>query len=445
MKDTVKIFSLNGNAYTYNYINNVLQPSEKYNHDLITNLSKKYYIDIEDIKENAFINDFKKEKHRCLGIVLTDQCNFRCSYCANSCAYEFSKGYKSNSISSEILDEALEYYTRNYCECVIWDPNLRYSIMFYGGEPLLEFDKIKYVVDRVINYYSIKEPIFTITTNGYLITNEVIDFFRKYDFDVNVSMDGYKDIHDKNRKLINGRGTFNRVVKNYYKLRKELGKDKVGIITTFDTQVSPKKLYNFYLENPEIDKGLRRVSSVNTINTDYYSSISKYKNYDREVNFLYKLYNDGDKTNFIKMFYEDKFGGLINRLEFHNITKLVCPPLNAKLTVSTNGDYHICEKVNENYSIGNTQNGIDKKKAYKYYRNVIDIRINSCSSCKIKNLCNPCFANLNRKGKTFELKNEECVKMREGTVRILEIYCTFLDNMPWPHTGKSLNDRDLFN
>lgn len=432
MKNTIDVFSLNGNKYKYNYKYNLVVPSELYDEKKVERIARKYYHATKAISKEDFLYNKKFEKYRCLGLVLTDQCNFRCSYCANSSVYKYSKGYSSNSMSYDVINKALELYALGYKSGFKRDPNLRFSIMFYGGEPLLEFDKIKYIVKRVEEKYNIYDAIYTITTNGYLIDQEMIKFFKEKNFDVNISMDGYKDIHDLNRKTVAGDNTFDKVISNFYMLKDYLPDNRVGIITTFDTQVSPKKLYNFYKENPSVDRSLRRVASANTTNTDYYNTIEIYPKYDEEVNELYKLYNQGDDTNFIKRFYKDKFSNLFNKYEFRDITYSVCSPISAKLTVSTNGDLHICEKVNENYSIGNIKTGIDKNQAYAYYKNVVDIREQYCSNCKIRNICNVCFASLNRAGDCFTLEEGQCKQMKKISLRVLELYCTFLDNQTWP-------------
>lgn len=435
-KNTIEINSLNKNKHIYNYKYNLIISEELYHDDDIEYLAKKYYHQIKVIGKDEFINNKRYEKYRCLGLVLTDKCNFRCSYCANSSAYEYSKGYKENSMSYDILNKALELYIKEFKENIKRDPNVKFSIMFYGGEPLLEFEKIKYTVKMVEDIYKISNPIYTITTNGFLINDEMLNLFKSKNFDVNISMDGYKEIHNQNRKTIGGQNTFDKVVKNFRTLYDFLGVDKVGILTTFDTQVSPRKLFDFYDRNRDIDKCLRRVSSVSTVNTSYYDSIKQYDKYDEELNYLYSLYHEGNNLNFLKMLYNDKFLVLTKRREFLDKTFALCSPINAKLTVSVNGDLHICEKVNENYPIGNVYDGIDKEKAYNYYKNIVDIRSDVCSFCEMRNLCVPCFANLCRGGKKFQLMDSQCDELKRGAMRMLELYCTFLDKEKWPKYNK---------
>ena len=431
MKNAFVISSLNGIEYVYNYKYNVLQPKTIYRENVIEEIAKKYYEFPKPINRSDYLLQSTQEKHRCLNLVLTDNCNFRCNYCANSEMYLFSKGYNKKAMSNEVIEKAVSLYITNYRKQIQVDPNLKFIIMFYGGEPLLEFDKIKYTVELVAKNQDIL-PVYTITTNGSLVTGEMLSFFKENNFLINVSMDGYKEIHDLNRRTKDGKDTFHKVVENYYKLHDFLGKDSVGVITTFDTQVSPMKLYEFYSSNPKIDQGLKRVAAVGTINTSYYNNIVPYSNYQEELYELYRMIKSGDPTCFLQQLYNNKFVKMYSRKEYYDKTYAICSPISAKLTVSVDGNLHICEKINENYPIGNVESGLNKNIAYDYYEQLINLRKNKCANCEIRNLCEPCFAMIHRGGDSFQIMEEECKANKLGVISMLENYCTFLDRGNWP-------------
>lgn len=130
-----------------------------------------------------------------LHVTFTDRCNFNCDYC-----YQ-----RDNQTLHDLpLKEAFKMLDFFY-------PYLRDEtnyLSFYGGEPLLEFGKIKKTVEY--NEDKRKEAgknfIYSMTTNGSLITDEVIDFFDKYNFRILLSLDGMaQETHRKE-------GTFDRVV-----------------------------------------------------------------------------------------------------------------------------------------------------------------------------------------------------------------------------------------
>jgi uncharacterized protein len=110
-------------------------------------------------------------------IILTDRCNFQCAYC---CQKKGGRG----SLQPDILSKAICFLEPFFAaECVI---------DFYGGEPLLAFDVIKQAVgdmDALSKKRRLKAR-FSITTNGSLLTDEILDFFEDREFTVLLSFDG---------------------------------------------------------------------------------------------------------------------------------------------------------------------------------------------------------------------------------------------------------------
>ena len=92
-------------------------------------------------------------------------------------------------------------------------------IGFYGGEPLLEFDLIKKCVEYVESIVEGKKVFFNITTNGTLLTDEVVDFFVEKDFKLSISLDGSQKEHDVNRKFRDGSGSFNTIINNIKRIK----------------------------------------------------------------------------------------------------------------------------------------------------------------------------------------------------------------------------------
>jgi uncharacterized protein len=84
-------------------------------------------------------------------------------------------------------------------------------IQFFGGEPLISFVTIKEAVQASEEYcmaHQAQIPAFTITTNGTLIDQEVIEFFKRHNFLVTISLDGPQHVNDKQRQFPSGKGTY---------------------------------------------------------------------------------------------------------------------------------------------------------------------------------------------------------------------------------------------
>jgi radical SAM protein with 4Fe4S-binding SPASM domain len=127
-----------------------------------------------------------------LTFILTDECNFRCTYCPQR--------NKKKYLDLVVIDRALVFfpsYLHNPC-----------YINFYGGEPLLGFYQAKYIVDCLdqVEQESNRKFLYSITTNGSLIDDEVLRFFDHHRFSVMISFDGLAQ--DISRQ----KGSFDRIV-----------------------------------------------------------------------------------------------------------------------------------------------------------------------------------------------------------------------------------------
>ena len=148
-------------------------------------------------------------KALCLHVAHT--CNLNCSYCfASQGKYHGERAVMSYEVGKRALDFLVEHSgTRRNLE-----------VDFFGGEPLMNFE----VVKRLVAYArSIEEPTgkhfrFTLTTNGVLIDDDVIDFANREMSNVVLSLDGRKEIHDRFRVDYAGRGSYDTVVPKFQRL-----------------------------------------------------------------------------------------------------------------------------------------------------------------------------------------------------------------------------------
>jgi len=148
-------------------------------------------------------------KALCLHIAHT--CNLNCSYCfASQGKYHGDRAVMSYEVGKRALDFLIENSgTRRNLE-----------VDFFGGEPLMNFDVVKRLVAyaRSVEKEKGKNFRFTLTTNGLLINDDVIDFANKECSNVVLSLDGRKEIHDRFRVDYAGRGSFDRIVPKFKQL-----------------------------------------------------------------------------------------------------------------------------------------------------------------------------------------------------------------------------------
>ena len=148
-------------------------------------------------------------KALCLHIAHT--CNLNCSYCfASQGKYHGDRAVMSYEVGKRALDFLIENSgTRRNLE-----------VDFFGGEPLMNFDVVKRLVAyaRSVEKEKGKNFRFTLTTNGLLIDDDVIDFANKECSNVVLSLDGRKEIHDRFRVDYAGHGSFDRIVPRFKQL-----------------------------------------------------------------------------------------------------------------------------------------------------------------------------------------------------------------------------------
>ena len=198
---------------------------EKYAHE---NLSREEigecYDEITELKEDGklfspdtFAPISNKLKEKTSGVVkalclhVAHTCNLNCAYCfASQGKYSGERAVMSEEVGKRALDFLIENSgTRHNLE-----------VDFFGGEPLMNFDVVKNLVAyaREREKETGKNFRFTLTTNGVLIDDDVIDFANREMSNVVLSLDGRKEIHDEFRVDYAGKGSFDKIVPKFQKL-----------------------------------------------------------------------------------------------------------------------------------------------------------------------------------------------------------------------------------
>ena len=168
-------------------------------------------------------------KALCLHVAHT--CNLNCSYCfASQGNYHGDRAV----MSFEVGKQALDFLMAN-------SPGRRnLEVDFFGGEPLMNFDVVKQLVAyaREEEKKHGKNFRFTLTTNGLLIDDDVIDFANKEMSNVVLSLDGRKEVHDRYRVDYAGNGSWERIVPKFQKMVEARGHKNYYMRGTF-THANP--------------------------------------------------------------------------------------------------------------------------------------------------------------------------------------------------------------
>lgn len=175
-------------------------------------LIKNKMLIADDFDETAYI-EFEENKQRFqdqsfkLIIQPTLDCNFRCTYC-----YEKHQDINLDNQTAEKIIRFVDNITKKVNSLVL---------SWFGGEPLLEIDRIIELTDKfkaVCEKNNCKYSA-SMTTNGYLLTDAIIDKIQELGIRIiQITLDGCSEYHDKKRPLENGEGTFNKIIENIIKL-----------------------------------------------------------------------------------------------------------------------------------------------------------------------------------------------------------------------------------
>ncbi len=153
---------------------------------------------------------------KALCIHIAHTCNLNCSYCfASQGKYHGDRAV----MSFEVGKQAFDFLVANS------GTRRNLEVDFFGGEPLMNWDVVKQLVQyaRSIEKQYNKNFRFTLTTNGMLIDDDVIEFANKEMSNVVLSLDGRKEIHDAKRVDYNGKGSWDKIVPKFQQLVKARG------------------------------------------------------------------------------------------------------------------------------------------------------------------------------------------------------------------------------
>ncbi len=168
---------------------------------------------------------------KALCIHIAHTCNLNCSYCfASQGKYHGDRAIMSFEVGKRALDFLVENSGSRH--------NL--EVDFFGGEPLMNFDVVKQMVEyaRSIEKKHNKNFRFTLTTNGMLIDDDVIDFANREMSNVVLSLDGRKEVHDRYRVDYTGKGSWETIVPKFQKLVEARGGKNYYMRGTF-THANP--------------------------------------------------------------------------------------------------------------------------------------------------------------------------------------------------------------
>ncbi len=343
-------------------------------------------------KEDTFENMAGVLKEKTAGVVkalclhIAHTCNLNCSYCfASQGKYQGERAVMSFEVGKRALDFLVENSgTRRNLE-----------VDFFGGEPLMNFQVVKDLVKyaRSIEKQHNKNFRFTLTTNGVLIDDDVIDFCNKEMSNVVLSLDGRKEVHDRFRVDYNNKGSFDKIVPRFKKLVEKRENKNYYMRGTF-THHNPDFLEDI---KTMLDLGFTELSMEPVVTKKGDASelteedlpivLSQYED-------LAKLMLEKDKEGKPFTFYHY----MIDLTDGPCIYKRIsgCGSGTEYMAVTPWGDLYPCHQFvgDEKFKLGDIYNGVDNKEIVNEFLSCNVYARKECKDCWAKLYCSGgCAAN----------------------------------------------------
>lgn len=320
------------------------------------------------------INNGNVIKSMCLNVA--HDCNLRCSYCfAETGEFHGGRMLMSFDVAKAAIDFLIENSGNRH--------NL--EVDMFGGEPLMNFDVVKRTIEygREVEKRYGKHINFTITTNGLALDEDTIDYINNEMFNVVISLDGRREVHDKLRVTPNGKGSYDIIVPRAQELVSKRGDGEHYIRGTFtadnlDFTNDVRALTELGFEQISIEPVVLPPDNPLSINE---SNVDKaLAEYETLSDFVLQRRNDGKPFNFFHFAIDLDHAPCLGK------RALGCGAGVEYVAVAPNGEIYPCHQFvgNKAFLMGNVLDGNAVNE---------DIR-NDFSNCNIftKDKCNNCWA-----------------------------------------------------
>ena len=406
-------------------------------------LSSHHWCKIEH-PASRLLENYLEGSVQSLTLQVTQQCNLKCEYCPYSGGF-YNRQHNNRKMSFEIAKKAIDFYFLHSFDI----PDAQ--IGFYGGEPLLEIELIKKAVSYAKEVFGEKKINFNMTTNATLLNMDIADFLVQNDFNITISLDGPRNIHNKNRIFANSnKGTFDLIMENIALIREKYPffDKKISFNAVIDLKQNVSCTNEFFL-NYDTVKGLNvNGTFINPVNRkeilDFDPELNAISNYEVFKVFLYAC--DSDLFSEYKpTLYESEIASIKQAMceryigveGYEDIISPggQCLPGIQRFFVTADGKFFPCERVDETSEelcIGDLQQGINIDNAIKIL-NVADVTSRQCIECWCYKMCYQCISKAQEDGRiNAEARLKWCQQTRagvEGTIKdyiILKKYgCKF--------------------
>lgn len=390
--EVMTVETMSGNVYSYSHISNEIFVGEHTGKRTEWRFSPlASFCDMPNV--NFFI------------ISITEQCNLRCSYCCYSGAYKSKRVHNKRHLVVSDIDEIYDFINSFTTKRPI-------RLAFYGGEPLLHWDFIKYSVLKGKQMFG-DEIIFSVSTNGTILSHQLTEWLVRENIEMAISIDGIGSYHDRCRRDVLGHGTFNRIRESikYIKDNHPEYMSKLSLLMTLSSFKDIAKIAETWHD----DEVFSDIAPTNihglSPNFEIGVSIAEYDDMRNRYIQMLDVYEAHREFKVLKVYLDECISYWKDRPIFEvdeNVPMPTCIPLNTKLYIDADKKISVCEKMPDCIRIGDTKSGIDWKAVNSLAKQYYDIRKKRCGYCPAVRMCDMCLTALEFDIKQWDLlcKNE---------------------------------------
>ena len=395
-----KIYGIYNNVFDVDWDNDKEFETELLEAEIL--ISEKDMNETSQADESKPIINTDNYKLNMSNIVLqvANDCNLNCKYC-------YGAGGTYNRVRElmtfETAKKAIDYFVANS-----GSRKLLY-VVFFGGEPLLNFTLIKQVIHycESLEEKNGKQFRYSMTTNGTILTDEIADYIKKYNITVMLSMDGPKEIQDTYRCYANGNGSYEVIEKNIERFKELRG----GHLTVRSTICGPN------IQMSGIRKSLLNAGFTNVVmslvDIDESSPLAITKEQKDELLKQYEILAE-EFVNDIKAHKPPNnryFFEILEKLYFKRATIRACSAGLGGFAIGTDGNIYPCQRFMgmQDYIVGDINSEIDISKILPYFHANVEEK-KDCQHCWGRYLCGGACMNLcvTRGGGIMETPKELC-------------------------------------